>query len=109
MEVRCPECRKIVLVPTVDAANRDEPTGKRDSLPDGDAPDPAAASSKEIGAPTISPAVPEFFDAELYRPTDSARGAPILSPLYASLLTIGAVVILALAFAAGLLVGRFVL
>jgi phage FluMu protein Com len=107
-EVRCPECRKMVLVPAADAADVDEPTRKRASLFEGAAADPVVGPFKEIGAPTVAPAAQEIFDAELYRLPDPPRG-PILSPLYASLLTIGAVIILALAFAAGMLFAHFVL
>jgi phage FluMu protein Com len=109
-EVRCPECRKMVVVPAVDAADVDEPTRKGDPLFAGAVADSLVDPPKEIGSPAMSSAALESFDAELYRFPDPARGASfVLSPLYASLLTIGAVIILALAFALGLLVGRFVL
>ena len=110
MEVRCPECRKMVVVPAVDAADVDEPTRKGDPMFAEAVADPLVDPPKEIGSPAMSPAALESFDAELYRFPDSARGANFaFSPLYASLLTIGAVIILALAFALGLLVGQFVL
>jgi hypothetical protein len=61
-------------------------------------------------APTFSPAapVPEPFDGEPYRLPAPVAGV-VLSPLHAMLLTFAALTILALAFAVGLLVGRYLL
>jgi phage FluMu protein Com len=110
-EVRCPECQKMVLVPAQDAPDVDEPTRKRDFVFErGAVADPASNPPKEIGAPTISPAAMGSFDAELYRLPDPPQAAGVLlTPLHAILLTIGAVIVLALAFTVGLLVGRYVL
>jgi phage FluMu protein Com len=117
MEVRCPECHKMVLVPAKDALDLDEPTRKRDPLFEGDVAAPLRPSAAD---PTVEPpkseSAPQFsipggaFDVEPYRPPDPAPVAGfVLSPLHATLLTIGAVLILALAFAVGLLVGRYLL
>jgi phage FluMu protein Com len=118
-EVRCPECHKMVLVPAEDAPDVDEATRKGDPLFEGgdiDAPPqpfvagPAGDQSKGGAAPTFSPAAPapEPFDGEPYRLPAPVAGV-VLSPLHAMLLTFAALTILALAFAVGLLVGRYLL
>ena len=103
-EVRCPECHKMVLVPAEDAPDADDQTRKKESSFEA-----AVAQSQKAGAPAISPAAPKPFDAELYRLPDPTRAGGRLSPLQVFLLTLGAALILALAFTVGLLVGRFVL
>jgi phage FluMu protein Com len=109
-EVRCPECRKMVVVPAVDAVDADEPTRKGGPLFAEAFADPVVDPPKEIGSPAMSSGALESFDAELYRLPDPARGASfVLSPLYASLLTLGAVILLGLAFALGMLFERYVL
>jgi hypothetical protein len=117
MEVRCPECHKMVRVPAKDAADLDEPTRKGDPLFEADAGailrPPAAERTaeppKSESAPQFSPPG-EAFDVEPYRLPDPAPVAGVvLSPLHMTLLTIGAVLILALAFALGLLIGHYLL
>ncbi len=114
MEVRCPECHKMVLVPAQDAPGLEEPTRKRDPLfeADVDAPprppaaEPTVEPPKSESEPQFSPPGPTF-DVEPYRPPDSVPAAGVvLSPLHTTLLAIGVVLALAAAFGLGLLVGR---
>ena len=120
-EVRCPECHKMVLVPAENAPDLDEPTRKGELPSEGGDPlvsfqppgsQPAVEPVKPVKAknePLISRQPPApAFDDEPYRLPAPAAGF-VLSPLHASLLTIGAVLILAAAFAAGLLIGRYFL
>jgi biopolymer transport protein ExbD len=107
-EVRCPECRKMVLVPAVDAPDVDEPTRKRDVLFEGAVADRGGDPPKEASGPTFSPAAPEAFDAELYRLPEPAAGV-FLSTWHATLLFLAVLFIVVLAFTAGLLFDRYVL
>jgi phage FluMu protein Com len=118
-EVRCPECRKVVLVPADDAPELDDLTRKRDSPVEGGqiglnlkppVAEAAVDGAEEQAAPVFLPPAPAPFDVDVYRVPDPVpRAGMNLSPLLAVLLTIGAVLILALAFTVGLLVGRYVL
>jgi len=107
----------MVLVPAADALDVDEPTRKRDFLfEDGPAAprlqpsvaDPAGDPPKALGAPTVSPAALESFDAELYRLPPPPVGV-FLSAWQAMLLFLAVLFIVVLAFTAGLLVDRYVL
>jgi hypothetical protein len=98
----------MLLVPAVDAPDVDEPTRKRDLLFEGAVADRAGHPLKEVSGPTISPAAPEAFDAELYRIPEPAAGV-FLSAWHAMLLFLAVLFILVLAFTVGLLVGRYVL
>ncbi len=108
-EVNCPTCHNKVLVPATDAPDVDPPTVRKADAPfegsDLDAllqplpADPASASPPPV-APPASPNV------EARRPAAPASGLT-LSPFQATLLTVGTVLLLALFFAAGLLIGRY--
>jgi phage FluMu protein Com len=123
MEVSCPTCRNKVVVPPTDAPDVDRPAAKQDPLFEGSDLDrllqPAAEPAVEPprpAAPAWSPPAPAplAFDAPPYNPPGpvapaAAPAGVVLSPLQATMLTVGAVLILAVAFAAGLLIGRFLL
>jgi phage FluMu protein Com len=118
-EVRCPECQKMVLVPAENAQELDEPTRKGDPPSEGDRPpgrfhqvaDPSVEPPEAKNDPLFSRGVrAPAFDDEPYRlPVHVQTAGFVLSPLHASLLTIGALFVLALAFALGLLIGRYFL
>ena len=116
MDVQCPTCHNKVLVPPHDAPDVDQPTIKKDPLFEGSDLDallqpalaghPVAAPSPQAW-PQPSPAA-GAFNVEPYQPPASTPSAGvILSPLQATLFTVGAVLLLAAVFAAGLLIGRF--
>ncbi len=121
MEVNCPTCHNPVLVPPTDSPDVDQPAPKKDPLFEGSDLDallrPAAASPPDPvkpAAPGWSPPgpPPAAFDVQPYPAPGPAAPPPsgvVLSPTQATLLTVGAVLILAVAFAAGLLIGRFLL
>ena len=119
MDVKCPTCHNNVLVPPRDAPDVDQPTIKKDPLFEGSdldallkpgmaeqpfaAPNPAPPAWPQPGAPG---------NVETYNPPGPlAASAPaagvILSPIQATLFTVGLVLLLAAVFAAGLLIGRF--
>jgi hypothetical protein len=94
----------IVVVPAEDAPDGNDLTRKKDASLEG-----AIGPAPGVAAPMISPAAPKPSDAELYRLPDPARPGARLSSLQVFLLTLGAAVILALAFTAGLLLQRYLL
>jgi len=109
----------MVLVPAEDAPDVEEATRKGNPPSEGgdiDAPpqrfiaSPAGDQSKGAGAPTYSPAAPapEPFDGEPYRLPAPVAGF-VLSPWHTMLLALAALFVLVLAFAVGLLVGRYLL
>ena len=116
MEVNCPTCHNKVVVPPTDSPDVDQPAGKKDPLFEGSDLDallrPAAAPPPEPVKkdPPLRP-FPAAFDVAPYPAPAPAAPPPgvVLSPFQATLLTVGAVLILAVAFAAGLLIGRFLL
>ena len=112
-EVNCPTCHNKVLVPATDAPDVDRPTVRKpdplfegsdlDALLQPSPADPAAASP-----PPAAPAA--SLDVEPYRPPAPLSVPPAgltLSSFQATLLTVGTVLLLALFFAAGLLIGRY--
>lgn len=116
MEVSCPTCHNLVLVPPRDAPDVDQPTAQKDPLFEGSdldallqpalAEQPVAAPRPHVW-PQPSPAAASF-DVEPYIPPSPAPPAGlVLSPLQATLFTVGAVLLLAAVFTAGLLIGRF--
>jgi phage FluMu protein Com len=117
-EVRCPECHKMVLVPAEDAPDVEEATrkgappseGDMDALPQPLGAVPPGGQSKGTVGSTFSPPASalEPFDVEPYRLPAPVAGV-VLSPWHAMLLTLAALFVLVLAFAVGLLVGRFLL
>ena len=79
---------------------------------------PAVASPPDLAKPLPPPAAPGWpppapppvaFDVGPYPPPGAATppASVVLTPMQATLLTVGAVLILGVAFAAGLLIGRF--
>ena len=129
MEVDCPTCHNKVVVPPADSADADQPTRRKEALFEGsdlDAllqPDAAPALAPEPPRPAPPPPAPAWpppapvplaFDGEPCKPPGPVAPAPppagvVLSPFQATLLTVGVVLVLAVAFAAGLLIGRFLL
>jgi phage FluMu protein Com len=116
MEVRCPECQKMILVPAQDAPDVDEATRKGDpplevddigAPPEPIAVSPADDKPKRSGLQAFPPVAPAPYEGELHRLP--APASVVLSPFHAMLLTLAALLTLALAFALGLLVGRFLL
>jgi phage FluMu protein Com len=119
MEVHCPECHKRVRVPAEDAPEGHEPTRKKgpwfdsrdlDSQLQPSVAEPAAKPLKPAPPPAWFPARPPVppLDVELYNPSPAPPAVGlVVSPLQAALLTLGAVLVLAVAFAMGVLVGRF--
>ena len=125
-EVNCPTCHHAVLVPPHDSPDVDQPApARKDPLFEGSDLDallqPAVVSPPEPprpAPPPLSPAPPPpplMFDADPFKPPPplppaaAPPAALTLSPMQATLLTVGAVLVLAVAFAAGLLIGRFCL
>jgi phage FluMu protein Com len=126
MEVSCPTCHNQVTVPPTDSPDVDQPAVKKDPLFEGSDLDallqPAVAAPPEPAkmapppapgwAAPPAPPPPASFHVEPYpAPAPWTPPAPApgvtLSPVQLTMLAVGAVVILALAFAAGLLIGRF--
>jgi hypothetical protein len=132
-EVACPNCAKKLTVPSVDdpdlsppadapaaaaAANRGNPFERSDFdielKPPPREPARAAPAPPPRPAPPLRPAPPAPLPAPVAREIDSMRppsvsGPPVgvvLSPTLATVLTVAAILLLGLAFAAGLLVGR---
>jgi hypothetical protein len=118
--VRCPTCRGQVIVPTtglspsplLEGSNFEapfqgpaveDPPVPPFPFPPADAP--PAFDVERLAGPT---ALPEPGTGG-HTPRRSPAAGLVLSPAQATLLTVAAVILLALAFAAGLLVGRFVL
>jgi len=139
LQVECPTCHNSVTVPATDAPDvgapgkrYDPPLFERSDIDELLGPGPAAqpvtaapppVPAAEPAPPARAPAPwsampPTDFHAEPYQlppPPDRPAPAPgqvagvVLTPLNATLLTVAAVLVLAVAFAAGLLIGRFVL
>ena len=133
MEVSCPTCRNMVLVPAVDSPDVDQPARRNNPLFEGSdldallqpgavpdlaaAPPPPPSPARGEGkapAAAWAPPAPAAFDVAAYNPPGPAAPiAPpagvVLSPFQATLFTVGIVVLLAVFFAAGLLIGRFLL
>ncbi len=125
MEVNCPTCHHAVVVPPHDSPDVDQPAPRKDPLFEGSDLDallkPAIVPSPEPAkaAPPAPAPLPIVFDVEPFNvprpglpvaaPPPAAAAGVTLSPLQATLLTVGAVLVLAVAFAAGLLIGRFLL
>ena len=118
MEVNCPTCHNKVLVPATDAPDVDEPPARKpdplfegsdlDALLQPSVVDPAAGQPPRAAWPAPAPG---SINVEPYNPPGPAvPAAPpgvFLSPFQATLLTVGTVLLLAVFFTAGLLIGRF--
>jgi hypothetical protein len=134
--VRCPTCAGQVIVPTPEedeaepepegaetaAASVEEPLFERsdfDELLSEKAPVPSIASPPAPPpprppapppAPAAGPGNSLAFDVDRERPGPAARPAPatgiVLSPARATFLTVLGIILLAVAFGAGVLVGR---
>jgi DNA-directed RNA polymerase subunit RPC12/RpoP len=137
--VRCPTCAGQVVVPQADDLPPDQeqptveppspspaaeaPLFERDDFGlDFDNPVPSLPATHGSPAPAAAPPAPSGwaagpsagFDVEPFRPTTQLTevGAPagiLLSPAKATLLTVLAILGMAIAFGAGLIVGRFML
>ena len=107
-EVNCPTCHNKVMVPATDAPDVDRPTARKpDPLFEGS--DLDALLQPSPVEPAVAPApAPRAaaLDVEPYRPPAASAGLT-LSSFQATLLTVGTVLLLALFFAAGLLIGRY--
>ena len=127
-EVSCPTCRKMLLVPAVDSPDVDRPAERNNPIFEGSDLDallqpgaaPQLAAELAPPAPAAAPATawappaPAAFEAAPYNPPGpvAPAAAPpgvVLSPVQATIFTVGIVVLLAVFFAAGLLIGRFLL
>ncbi len=117
--VSCPTCRAQVLVPMQDEEPHPQPLGGAvapplfersdfeaflDNPPEAPAPAPPPAPSPFAPTMPSSPSIPE--------PTSTAARAPsspglFLSPTQATWLTVSVILLVALAFGAGLLVGYY--
>jgi len=126
MDVSCPTCHNKLTVPPTDSPDVDQPAEKKAPLFEGSeldallkqaAPPPEPAKAVPLAplpwavpSPAPPPAAPGNFHVEPLRPPVVGPPAGVmLSPTAATLLTVGAVLVLAAAFAAGLLIGRFLL
>jgi phage FluMu protein Com len=116
-EVACPTCKNRVMVPVQDSPEFAVPA-QQNELPLLERSDidkilaPAVQVAAASPPPTAWAPAPPVFEPEPYLappPTVAAAGGVTLTPLHATLLTVAAVLVLAVAFAAGLLIGRFVL
>lgn len=108
-EVNCPTCHNKVVVPATDAPDVDRPTVRKpDPLFEGSDLDALLQPSPvEPAAALPQPAPPAApLDVAPYRPPAAPTGLT-LSSFQATLLTVGTVLLLALFFAAGLLIGRY--
>jgi phage FluMu protein Com len=132
MQVRCPTCRKMLTVPKEDGADKTPdaevpPLFERDDFeallhgPNqpatvGSASPPPAPSSAPIFVPPRKETPPTpVYESELVSPVASPSNEPtalagiVLSPGLATILTVSMILLLAIAFGAGLLIGRFAL
>jgi hypothetical protein len=119
IEVSCPTCHNAVVVPPNDSPDVDQPAPKPNPMFEGS--DLDALLQPAVAAAPVQPPAPAWqskepppaFDAPLLNApvplTPPPPAGVVLSPFQATLLTVGAVLILAAAFAAGLLIGRFLL
>lgn len=120
--VQCPTCQHEVIVPHADQAEKATPPAPRPLFEHSD----FEAYLQQPGAnlpapapPAAPPAAHESFDVErlplpasMSSPSHPGGIPPVglyLSSTQATLLTVAAILLLALAFGAGLLVGRFAL
>ena len=125
MMVQCPTCNAQVLVPQAEHAEKDAPPAAR---PIPDAPAPLFERSDfdvflqnpVAGKPGAhpSPAVPLSFAADAPSSTSYASSSVsprlrppglVLSPVQATWLTVAVILLVALAFGAGLLVGHYLI
>ena len=116
MEVSCPTCRRKVLVPSADTPDVDQPTVRKtespfegsdlDALLQPSAPGPLRAPQPPTAWSPPGPA-PASPNVEPYNPPAAPSPGLVLSSFQATLLTVGMVLLLALFFAGGLLIGRF--
>ena len=124
MEVHCPTCHNPVRVPATDAPDVDQPAVRKpdplfegsdlDALLQPSVVDPTAGAPPQVKPPPAAvwpaPASPAV-DVEPYNPPGpapaAAPAAVVLSSLQATLLAVGAVLLLAVFFTMGLLIGRF--
>jgi phage FluMu protein Com len=131
MQVKCPTCRTEVTVPKTDEVEREEepaaaapePLFERDDFeamlnePAGtSASRAAAAPPAPVFVPPQPAAAQRFYESEPYAPPSasaSRRNPPpvgiLISPARATVLTVAVILLLALAFGAGLLVGGYYL
>ncbi len=108
-EVNCPTCHNKVVVPAADAPDADRPTVRKPDAPfEGSDLDvllqPSPAEPAAASPPTAA------REVEPHRPPGPPAAAPsglTLSPFQATVLTVATVLLLALFFAAGLLIGRY--
>jgi hypothetical protein len=121
-QVECPTCHAQVQVPASDpqpapATGEQRPLFEQSdfdaflqAVPQAAAPSPAA-SARPLQPPDHR--VPTYdverLDPKVLAPTDPRPPGIFLSPSQATLLTVAAVFLLAIAFGAGLLVGRYCL
>jgi phage FluMu protein Com len=126
-KVDCPTCHAQVLVPQFDSSgevpsagvpepaplHEPPPVFERSDFDDFLHPPSAAAPPVAPAAPAV-PGLPAAFDVERLDPaalSGSTLARPpagvFLTPTQATVLTVSAVFLLAIAFAAGLLVGRY--
>jgi phage FluMu protein Com len=105
MAVSCPTCHIKVVVPATDAPDVDRPAAhKPDPLFEGSDLDALLQPALVDPAPG-SAQVP--INVEPYSPPVLPPMGVMLSPFQAILLTVGTAFLLAVVFAAGLLIGRF--
>ena len=119
MEVDCPTCHNKVLVPPTDAPDVDQPADRQAGPAlRGQRPRRLAATvgrrsgcRETAGCRMAGPAASGAINVEPYNPPSPPPAAPppgvVLSPFQATLLTVGTVLLLAVFFTVGLLIGRF--
>ena len=111
-EVSCPTCSRALLVPAADSPDVEQPTvrkagapfegSERDALLHPSPPAACSAASRPAAAWPPSDLVPPL-NVDVHSPA----GRLVLSPFQATVMTVGMVLLLALFFAGGLLIGRF--
>ncbi len=120
MTVKCPTCHAEIVVPQPEPENKAEPPPAQ-PIPDAPAPlfersDFEAVLQSPVAEKPAAPAPPSppplAFAAEMpSTPLASPRLPPpglVLSPTQATWLTVGVILLVALAFGAGLLVGHWI-
>ena len=115
MEVSCPTCHNKVTVPPTDAPDVDQPAARKDPLFEGSDLDAllkpaAAAPPRELfRPPPPQPTAPSaaFDPGPVQTPVPLPPAGVVLTTRQATILAVGAVLILGAAFAAGLVIGRF--
>jgi phage FluMu protein Com len=122
-QVQCPTCRAELTVPVADEVEEPAPAAnpplfERDDFEDflngGSASSARApAPPAPMRAPPRPAPAPPVYESEPYSPVPSPapQSSPglVLSPARATVLTVVLIVLLAIAFGSGLLVGRFCL